>query len=163
MATSFPEGIIVTGPATFTGPTYLPPGVVSDAQVAGNAATATGKQLHKHRKTYGQSGTVVTATIPIHVVIGTTALLVAIKVGMITLCAGAATVTVDLKKNGTSILAAVITLNSGNTARVCVSGTISNTAAAAGDFFELVVTATAGGGTVGTGLLVELEVDEAPV
>jgi hypothetical protein len=155
------DDLVVTGTTRLLGVTYLPADCVGDLQVKGDAAIDPDKQQHKHRKSYGQSGTVATATVPIHVVNGATATVISIKAGTIAICAGAATITIDLKKNGTSILTGVITLDSGNTARVVEAGVLTAGATAAvNNFFELVIVATAGGGTVGTGLLVEFEIDE---
>lgn len=138
-------------------------GCVLDSHVGAGASIATSKLVHKHRKSYGQSGTAASATIPIHVAIGATLTIVAIKAGSIAACTGNATITVDLKKNGTTCLTGVITLDSANSARVVESGTLSVTSGVAGDFFELVIVATVGTGALGTGLLVEVEFDETAV
>jgi hypothetical protein len=134
----------------------LPAASIPAASIAPYAGIRGEDVQHVVRKYLGQTGTAATVTIPIHVVKGATAILKALKAGSIVANVGAATVTIDLKKNGASILTAVITLNSANTARICVDGTFSSTALVAGDFLELVVTATAGGGTLATGLLVDL-------
>lgn len=80
--------------------------------------------------------------------------------GSIAKAVGAATVTVDIKKNGTSILSSVITLDSANTDRVGESGTVSVSAFVAGDWFEVVLVATAGGGTLPQGVFVSIEMDQ---
>jgi len=43
------------------------------------------------------------------------------------------------------------------------AGTISSSAVAAGDLLEVVVAVNAGSGALGTGLFIELEVDETAV
>lgn len=141
----------------------LSAGCVSDSHVAGNAAIATSKMLHRFRRSYMVGGTVATVTVPLHFCCGLTGTVLAIAAGLITPNVGAATVTVDLKKNGSSILASVITLNSSSTARSMSTATITSNTVAQNDFFELVITATAGGGTVGQGLLVQADFDETPV
>jgi hypothetical protein len=78
----------------------------------------------------------------------------------VAIAVGGATVTVDVKKNGATVLSSVITLDSGNTARIMENGTLSGTTLAAGDFLEAVIVATAGGGTIPTGLLVQVIIDE---
>jgi hypothetical protein len=90
------------------------------------------------------------------VIYGVSGTLLSFKAGSIVANIGAATVTLDLKKNGVTALSAVITLNNANTARVAVSGTLSVTTLAAGDVLEVVATATAGGGTLATGVFAEL-------
>lgn len=65
---------------------------------------------------------------------------------------GDSTVTVNIKKNGTTILSSNISLTSSHTARQAVAGTLSVTTFAAGDVFEVTVTVSAGTGTLATGL-----------
>jgi hypothetical protein len=83
-----------------------------------------------------------------------------VNVGSVVANAGAATVTVDIKKNGTTILSGVVTLNSSNTACIAVAGTITVPGLVAGDVLECVVVAAAGGGTLGQGLFVFVDIDE---
>lgn len=80
-------------------------------------------------------------------------------------CAGAATVVVDLLKNGTTVLTATADLDSGDADYDVVAATIDAAAEdfVAGDVFEVDVVATAGGGTLGKGLAVEARFDEAYV
>lgn len=78
-------------------------------------------------------------------------------------CVGAATVTVDLLKNGVSVLSGIITFNSGVAAFTSVLGTLSGSTYSAADVYEVNVTATAGGGTIGQGLTVMLYTKESPV
>ena len=80
--------------------------------------------------------------------------------GSIAKAIGDSTVTVDVKKNGTTILSSVITLDSANTARVGEAGTISVPAFVAGDWFEVVITATIGTGTLPQGVFVQCEMDQ---
>jgi uncharacterized lipoprotein len=82
--------------------------------------------------------------------------------GSIAKAAGNATVTVDLRKNGTTILSAVITLDNANNNRIVEAGTISSGSGSfvAGDWFEVVFVATVGSGTLPTGVFVQLEVDQ---
>jgi hypothetical protein len=147
-----------SGDVSFGGDVVLPDGVIGDSEIEVGAAIDYLKLGHLHRALHAQAGTVATATTPLGVVVGATGTVKSVRVGTIVPCAGAATITVDIKKNGTTVLSSVVTLNSANTARVAVSGGLSGGAVAlvAGDFLEAVVTATAGGGTVGTGLLVEV-------
>jgi hypothetical protein len=134
---------------------------ISDAQVAGSANIAATKLQHQHRPGYSQPNTTATTvTQAIFRCFGLTGAVVGFHAGSIGINAGAATITVDLKKNGASILTGVITLNSANVARVAVAGVISGGTLAAGDLLEVVVTATAGGGTIGTGFFCFATVNE---
>jgi len=80
--------------------------------------------------------------------------------GSIAKAVGDSTVTVNVRKNGTTVLAAVITLDSTNTARVLEAGSVTSSAFVAGDWFDVVITATVGTGTLPTGVFVQLEVDQ---
>lgn len=149
---------------TLQAKTFVPSAAcVRDAHLAADAELSASKMQHRHNKVLTQTGTAATETKPIHVVLGATATIKSIKAGSIAACSGAATITIDLKKNGSSILTGVITLDNANTARVMEAGTLSSSSLVVGDFLELVITATAGGGTLGTGLIVQLELDEASV
>jgi hypothetical protein len=133
---------------------------ITNAMIDPTAGIAATKIQKPRRIHYGQSGTAAAATIPIYVCNGATAAVESIRVGSIAACIGGATVTVDLKKNGTTILSSVVTLNSSNTARIVVDGTVSSPNLVADDFLELVITAAVGGGTLATGLFVQVEVFE---
>lgn len=80
--------------------------------------------------------------------------------GSIAKAVGDSVVTLDVRKNGTTILAAVITLDNANTARIVEQGSVTSSAFVAGDWFEVVIVATANTGTLPTGVFVELEVDQ---
>lgn len=135
---------------------------LTDQHIAATAAIQATKMVHQHSFKYSQPNTTATAeTRTLHVA-HASGTLVAFRAGSIAIAAGAATVTVDLKKNGTTVLSAVITLDSGNTARVSEDATLSVTSYAAGDWFEIVTTATAGGGTIPTGFFCEMVCRENP-
>jgi len=159
MAGRIEEDLYFAGHVSFKSVT-LPDGSVSNAQIAPSAAIATSKQRHKHRKGRGQNGTASAETVGAHVCAGATATVVAFKAGSITACTGDATITVDLRKNGSSILAAAIVLDSSNTARVAEAASIASPSLVAGDWLEVVVTVNAGTGSLGTGLYWDLEIDE---
>lgn len=140
-----------------------PPGSIDDSDVQAGAGIQVTKLEHIHLGKFAQPNTTATTeTRTLHVVRGATGTILAFRAGSIGPCAGAATITVDLKKNGSSVLTAVITLNSANTARVAVAGTIASAALVAGDWLEAVITATAGGGTLGTGFFCQVDVQEDP-
>lgn len=149
--TTFSGDVVVPG-TLYVGSFVPSAGSVRNAGVAADAAIQATKLQHQYVQHYFKTGTAATETVPIHVAYGATGTIVAIKAGSIAIAVGAATVTIDLKKNGTTCLSAVITLDSGNTARVVEAGTLTVTDYVTGDFFELVITATAGGGTIPTGL-----------
>jgi hypothetical protein len=85
-----------------------------------------------------------------------------IYVGSIAKAIGDSTVTVDVRKNGTTILSSAVTLNNANTARIAVAATIDGTQddLVAGDWLEAVITISAGTGTLPTGVFVQVEIDQ---
>jgi len=150
-------------PSTISQPANSIADVNVGTPAAGAAGVASSKLNHRYHKHWPQPNTTATTeTRPLFITYGTSGTLVAFKAGSIAPCAGAATITIDLYKNGASVLSAPITLNSSNVARVATLGTITAATTAAGDWFDAVITATAGGGTLGTGLFVELVIDETP-
>lgn len=138
-----------------------PANEITDAAVSSVAGIGAEKLEHQYEKVYSQPNTTATAeTRIIHVVHGDTATVLEFEAGSIVACVGAATITVDLKKNGTTILSGVITLDSGNTAYVTEAGTISSPSLVDGDVLTIVTTATAGGGTIGTGFFCSVKLRE---
>jgi uncharacterized protein YfiM (DUF2279 family) len=149
------------GPVTFgTGGVVLPASVITDSQVAPAAGITQDKLEHQHAKIYNQAGNAVSETKAIYVARSAGTLL-SFVAGMVGANAGAATVTFDLKKNGTTVLTAVVSLGSGDPAYTPKSGTLSVTSFVAGDVFTVVTVATAGGGTLGTGAFASLRAKEA--
>ncbi len=139
----------------------LPVNSISDVTVAPDAGIQATKLEHQYELTYGQPNTAATTiTLPLHVVRGATATLESICAGSIVAAIGGASVTVDLKKNGTTCLTGVITLDSGNTAYIPEAGVVSVSAAVADAVYTLVITATVGGGTLPTGLFVTVKIRE---
>lgn len=82
--------------------------------------------------------------------------LIQFSAGTVVANVGAATITVDLRKNGTTVLSGTADLDNTVAAFDSELGTFASTTYNASDVFEVVVTATAGGGTLGQGLFVKL-------
>lgn len=142
--------------------TFYPPNeCIPNAAIQTGAAIDSSKLEQTYRKTYFKAGTAASETVPIHLVNGATARNLYVRAGSIAIAVGSATVVIDLKKNGTTVLSGTTTLDSSNTARTAVELGVTTTTAVAGDLYELVITATASGGTIPTGLFVEFEIDEA--
>lgn len=127
----------------------------------GNGIAAT-KVEQQYVLTYGQTATAVTERRVIHTVYGAVSELVEVDAGAPVACIGNATVTYDVRKNGTTVLSALATLNSTVAAYDLAAGTISVSAAVAGDVFEIVETATVGTGTLATRPFVRLVFREDP-
>lgn len=142
--------------------------VVADAQLVddywsttpANALTAA-KQEHYWSLVYGQAGNAATETLVLHVVRGTTITIDEVVATQISANAGSSTVTIDIYKNGTTILSSVITLDSGDAAYAKVTGTISTSTGVAGDVYTAVITANQSGtDALATGVAIQLKVRE---
>ena len=133
-------------------------GCVSNSHVAADAGVDASKLDHRYMRYLNQSGTVAAVTIPIHVARGA-GVVKKVEAGSIAICT-TGSVTIDVKKNGATILTAVITLDDGNTVRIMEAGTVSGDGSySADDFFEVVVAIVSSGDL--TGLCVQVEFDEA--
>lgn len=137
-------------------PTNLvpPAACITDSAIAAGANLAGSKLEHQHAETYRQSGTAAAAVAPLHMVRGLSGTILSVEAGSIAAAIGDSTVTIDVKKGGTTILSAPIVLDSGNTARVAEAGTLAVTSLADGNLLEVAITVSAGGGTLPTGLFV---------
>lgn len=163
------ENATLRGTTVMTGPVTLPSGTVSASTIAAGANVETSKLVHRHSLNYNQASgaSVATATVPVFIARGTTITIRAIEAAILVAAAGAATVTVDLQKSTgggafASVLSSTIDFDSASVVRTVTAGTLSATSATDGDILQLVVTATAGGGTLPQGLIVTLTLDETP-
>lgn len=138
----------------------IPALTVDNAAVSASAAIVYTKLVHKHNKTYAQSGNSIDETKVIHVVHGATCTLLNFEVGVVTAFAGSDACTVDLKKNGVSVLSAAVTLDSGDAAYAKVAGTISTAGGVDGDVYTVVQDFTTAAGTPATGVWASLALAE---
>lgn len=132
--------------------------IASDAKVAGSKVGALIKRFWSQPNT---AAAAVTQAIHRAAAAGS---VTAFRAGVIGLATGDSTVTVDLRKNGVSILTGVITITSASPSAAygVVVGAISAAAYVAGDVFDIVVTPTVGTGTLPTGLFVQAIFNEDP-
>ena len=154
------DRIFVRNQATF------PAAQISDSDIAPASNVAASKLEHQHRAHYttGSTTAAADATQVVHVcrAAGT---LVEFVAGCVDACIGDSTITVDLHKNGVSVLDADITLDSGDADRAIVAGTLDTPIVdlVAGDVLEVVIDATVGTGTLGKGVFAALTVNEEAV
>lgn len=130
----------------------LPNGSITDTTISSFAAISAAKLQHQHQPCGGQPNTAAAdETRALHVAqaVGTVE---GFSAGSIVKAIGDATVTIDLHKNGVSILDSPITLNSSSANRVAQAATIDGGNLVAGDLLEVVIDATIGTGTLPTGL-----------
>jgi len=143
--------------------TFTPPdGCIDDAAVATGADLDPYKLRHQHRQIYAQPGADAAAAESkvVHVVWGAVGSVIAFEAGSVAVCTGNATITVDLTKNGVSILTAAIVLDSTNDVRVVEAATIDTAGLVDGDVLEVVVTVDAGTGAPGNGVFAAVTVHE---
>lgn len=146
--------------ATFT-TIDVPSSSIGNSQVTAGAGIEAEKLEHHHSITGNQPNTAATTeTRVIHDVYGATGDVLAFEAGSIVAATGDSTVTLDVLKNGTTILTGVITLDNGNTARITEAGSISVAGLVDGDILEVVIVATVGTGSLPTGLFYNLRLNE---
>ena len=133
-------------------------GCVLNKHVAADAGLEASKLEHRFMRYLNQDDTVVAVTIPIQVARGA-GVVKKVEAGSIVVCT-TGSVTIDVKKNGTTVLTSVITLDDGNAVRVMEAGTIAGDGSyLADDFFEVVVAIVSSGDL--EGLCIQVEFDEA--
>lgn len=157
------EGDLQVTGRVYSGSLTIPAGSVSNAGVAADADIAASKMTHYHYPLWSQPNTTATAeTRTLHKAVAAGEVL-SVWAGSIAKAVGDSTVTIDFKKNGTTILSSTIVLDNANTNRVAEAGSISGTATyVAGDWFEAVITISAGTGTLPTGVAVGMKIEEDP-
>jgi len=133
------------------------------AALAGIAATKLQKRTYAdHAQVHGSAAT--TQRIVIHRVKGATGTINSFKCLSSVLNIGAATISVQLKKNGSNILSSATVLDTSNTAFIAEDAAgFTSQALVQGDVLEADITATAGGGTLGQGFYCVAEIDEDAV
>jgi len=138
-------------------------GCVKKETIEESAGVEATKLEHQHRCIYAQeSATTAAAALDevIHVVKGANGTLKTFAAGNVVANIGAATITVDLHKNGVSILDAAIVLDNTDLTYIPRAGVIDTEAVVADDVLEVVVTAADGGGTIGKGVFAYLDIHE---
>ena len=160
-----PVGLDVAGTArfrkrvTFDSGLDVPADEIGDAQIKAAADIAETKVKQILPGSRSQLGTVSSDTIPAFIAqrAGT---LKNFRAAVITKAVGDSTYTVDLHKNGVSVLTTIITLDVNIADRVSVTATIKSDGSenyVAGDFFEIVTVATVGTGTLPVDAVIDWE------
>jgi hypothetical protein len=139
-------------------------GCISDSHIGSAANLDPAKARRRFRAKYSTDGVPTSVTIPLHVVQsanGATA--ISIVAGVIVVPTGDYTITVDLLKNGTTILSAAVVLSSSSTEYTVQAGTITGATLAVDDWLDVDITVAGSSGTQGEGLFVCCEIEEAMV
>lgn len=152
----------VNGTITCAG-LVAPASTITNSMIQAAAGIDATKVIHQHQKglfqVHGSAATSERKVVHVARAAGTLTEFVA---GVVVACIGAATVTVDLRKNGTTVLTGTILIDSTDAAYAINVGTLASTSYVAGDVYEVVTVATAGGGTLGQGLFAQATLRENP-
>lgn len=146
--------------------TFTPPaGSITNAAVAAGAGIAASKLQHRfrpgHSQVHGSNASAERRVI--HVVRGATATINSMRAGCSVAATGDSTVSINLYKNGSSILTGgtPITLSIADAAYALdAPGGFTSTALVQGDVLEIVETVSAGTGTLPQGVFSVVELDE---
>jgi hypothetical protein len=162
MAT-FNEDVIVNGTITANN-IVIPLNSVGDAQFKTDDPLTAEKQIHQHlaRFAIASATTAADTQEPIHQGFGA-GVIYAAYASVVDPCVGAATIDIDILKNGVSILSTDFKITNSHDAYEKIDAGIADPVSySVDDFFEVVIDVTAGGGTIGKGLIVTLVLRENP-
>lgn len=139
-------------------------GTVGDNEVKGSDPITGDKLYHRYHMLHTQKhGTATAAERRVVHVAKEAGNIGDVRAGVVVACTGDSTISIAIKKNGTNILNAPIVLDNSNTAFSKEQGTFSVDTYVSGDVLEVDVTVSAGTGTLGQGLFVDMWADEIPV
>lgn len=162
-STTFQGNLIIGGTLKVAGGIVFAVNSLNGTAINPASPVPTASQTHQHTSEYSEPNATTHAAIGdkvLHACRGN-GTIKELAVGTIGLCTGTAAITIDLKKNGTTVLTGVLTLNSSNTAKLAVAASLgASLTFVSGDVLEIVTTASAGSGAVGTGFFCRLTVDE---
>lgn len=135
---------------------------VDTAHFKASCQTPAINSVHRHKLRANQAGSVVTQRIALGIVDGTECAFQRPSVRVTqTACGGAASLSIDILKNGTTMLTAPVTINNASGLALQLPA-LSATTGVQGDLIEASVTLTLGGGTAPVGLAVQMICDEKP-
>jgi len=156
------DDVQFTGLVHFAGRVVFPASTIGDTQINASAPITAGKMEHRFNSGIGQPHGI--AAVAERRVIhrakspGTVNFF---WVGLTVANVGAATITVNLLRNGTTVLTAPVVLTSATVVYVAVTAAIASAPYSAGDVFETAITVAAGGGTLGQGAFAQATMTEA--
>lgn len=152
--TSRHEGDLYVNGVLSSREAVFPAGSITNPAIAAGAAISASKIEHQHCVTLADDdGTAVAdRTAKVHTVYGATGDLVSFEVCATGKATGTDKVEIDLTVNGASILTAVVELNTAHANNEIRTGTIDTAALADGDMIRIDFNATAGDGTLPTGV-----------
>lgn len=124
------------------------------------------KQQQQYSCEYSQESdtTAETETRVIHVCYGEEGEVIAFQAGSVVACIGPDSISIDLLKNGSTVLDSVIVLDSSNSARTPEEATLdpAEVDLEEGDVLEAEITTSAGTGTLAKGVFIQAIIREDP-
>lgn len=161
LVATFPGDVAIYGALIGVTEFAYPDGSIVNADISPAAAIEAIKLQRSLRLTISQSGTAATATYTLAVVKGATGTVTHVTCSNLIDCVGLSTVTVDVQKNGVTILTAVITLDVATGDLGEENGVIAVPDLVDGDVLTVIITANANGtDPLATGVLVQVDMDE---
>jgi hypothetical protein len=161
---SLPHGVTVEGPARFLGTVALPANSIGDGNVSPNDPLDCDKVRHQYAGLMAQPhGTAATAQRQIVRVVQGAGEIVSVNTTVSVAATGDSKVTIDVKKNGTTVLDSTYVIDNGDAAYDLVPGDlVASPTVAAGDVIEVVQTVSLGTGTLPQGVATVVEFREDP-
>lgn len=151
---------VIDGALTITGALTAPAGSLTNAMIAA-AAGIDASKLDAHQNVPAYVAGTPTSSIILAYRVPAAGTLTEFNAGCITVPIGSATCAVDLKKNGTTVLTAPVSLDSSSVAYTSEAGALSSTAVVADDILTVVLTVTTpGSDTQATGVYAAIGIDE---
>ena len=142
-----------TAEHTFQTAPIVPDGSFGNAQIGTTNPIAANKVDHQYAPILAQvDGSAASAETRVVHVAKAAGTVEQFQAGPVVAATGDSTVTIDLHKNGSSILTATITIDNGDAAYAKVPAAIDDDEYVAGDVFEIVITVSAGTGTLPQGV-----------
>lgn len=140
----------------------IPAQSIGDQEFGTSDPLGAEKQEHQHTQRYAQAhGTAAVAHRQVLHAARSAGQLLEFRAGVSVACVGDSTITVNLYKNGSTILSAPVVIDSGDAAYDLLDAAFASSSFVADDVFEVVVTVSAGTGTLGQGLVAQLMAREA--
>lgn len=163
MAKATMDELVVTTSFAAAGTVALPSNCVGNNQInASDPIKSTKTEVQIHKQLAQAHGTAAIAERRVVHVARGAGTLVAVRVTPVVAATGDSTATVDVRKNGSTALTSTIAITNSHAAYSKVSGTPASSGTyAADDVFEVVLTVSAGTGTLPQGLAVDLVFREA--
>lgn len=138
-----------------------PSGSIVNADISGSAAIAASKSQRSISVHIFQSGVCADETIIARIIKGATGILKHFTCACVISSNGDSSVTLDLKKNGVSVLAGMVTLNAG-TGTTEVVAVITTTAVVDGDILTVVINGEwSGSDALASGVFAQIDLDES--